>query len=93
MQWSEVRQAYPNQWLVVEALQAHTSPDSRRILDKLAVIERSADGSAAMQSYRQLHQQYPAREFYCVHSGREELDIRERQWVGIRRGNAAVSEA
>ncbi|MBI3923244.1 MAG: hypothetical protein HY318_17620 [Armatimonadetes bacterium] len=92
MQWSDVRAAYPNEWLIIEALQAHTASDNRRLLDKVAVIERCADGSAAMQNYRQLHQQYPTREFYFVHTSREELDIREREWLGIRRGNAAIAQ-
>jgi len=92
MQWSEVRKAYPNQWLIIEALQAHSTPDNRRLLDKIAIIERCADGVTAMQSYRQLRQQYPTREFYFVHTSREELDIRERQWLGIRRSHASVAE-
>lgn len=86
MQWAEIRQAYPDQWLIIEALQAHTMAGSRRRLDKIAIIERYQDGTAAMQSYRRLHQQYPAREFYFVHTSREELNIRERQWAGIRMG-------
>jgi len=84
MQWSEARKAYPDQWLIIEAIQAHTTPDGRRILDKIAIIERCKDGQAAMDSYRRLHQQYPTREFYFVHTSREELDIHERQWLGIR---------
>lgn len=92
MQWAEVRRAYPNQWLIIEALQAHTTPDSRRILDKIAIIECCTDGGTAMQSYRQLHRQYPAREFYFVHTSREELDIRERRWLGIRSSNAGISQ-
>jgi hypothetical protein len=30
MQWQEVRVIYPNQWLIVEALAAHTEKDSHR---------------------------------------------------------------
>ncbi len=89
MQWSDICKTYSNQWLVIEALQAHTTSDNQRHLEKIAVIERCNDGSAAMKSYRSLHQQYPTREFYFVHTSREELDIRERRWVGIR-GNHAV---
>ena len=92
MQWSEIRKAYPNQWLVVEALQAHTTPDNRRLLDKIAVVEHCNDGSAAMDSYRRIHQQYPTREFYFVHTSREELDIREQQWLGIRKSHAHTAE-
>jgi len=29
MLWAQVRQAYPNQWLIVEALEAQTTPDNR----------------------------------------------------------------
>jgi hypothetical protein len=77
MQWPEIRKVYPDQWLIIEALEAHTTPDNRRQLDKIAVIEQCLDGSAAMEGYRRLHQQYPGREFYFVHTIRKELDIRE----------------
>lgn len=93
MQWSDLRIAYPNEWLIIEAMQAHTTADSQRVLDRVAVVERCSDGTAAMQSYRQLHRQYPTREFYFVHTSREELDIREREWLGIRRGHAADAQA
>jgi hypothetical protein len=88
MQWSEIRTVYPNQWLIVEALEAHTTPENRREVNRLAVIERCPDGGAALKSYRRLHHQYPHREFYFLHTSRDELDIRERHWLGIRRGNA-----
>lgn len=91
MQWQEVRFAYPDQWLIVEALAAHTEADSHRHLDKLAVIEPCADAKAAMQQYRSLHHQYPEREFYFVHTSRTELEILERQWLGIRKNNATFS--
>ena len=88
MTWQEVRKAYSNQWLVIEAIDAHTEED-RRLLDQIAVVETSADGATAFQAYQRLHRAYPQREFYFVHTGRESLDIRERRWVGIRRADAA----
>ena len=42
-----------------------------------------------MQSYRHLHQQHPAREFYFVHTSREKPDIREQQWAGIQQRRVA----
>jgi len=84
MFWSEIRNAYPHQWLIVEALEAHTTPEKRRELDRLAVIEQCADGSEAMKRYRELHRQYPLREFYFVHTERKELEIYEQQWLGVR---------
>jgi hypothetical protein len=88
MIWSEVRQAYPEQWLVIEALAAQTRNNQRQ-LERIAVIERCPDGSTALQRYRQLRQQYPDREFYYVHTQREQLEIKERQWLGVRRSHAA----
>jgi hypothetical protein len=90
MNWSEIRTIYPDQWLIIEALEAYTSLDHKRHLERLTVIERCADGNAAMASYRRLHLEYPQREFYFVHTRRTELDIREQQWLGIR-GKYATS--
>lgn len=90
MIWSEVRQAYPNRWLIIEAVEAHTAAE-QRILDKIAVLEACGDNAEVMQAYERWHQAYPQREFYFAHTGREELDIRERRWLGIRRSNAAYA--
>lgn len=84
MRWSEIRQAYPEQWLIVEALEAHTTPDHQRIPDRLAVLDTCPDGQEAMNRYRELHRRYPSREFYYVHTRRENLEIHERRWLGIR---------
>jgi hypothetical protein len=92
MLWKDIQKIYPNQWLVIEAIEAHTTPNNQRELDKIAVVELCDNGNVAMKRYRDLHSQYPSREFYFVHTSREELDIRERQWVGIRRNNAIALE-
>ncbi len=91
MLWPEVRAAYPNQWLVIEALEAHTDQQQRH-LDKVAVIETCPDGTVAMQNCNRLHQAHPTREFYFVHTARETLDIRERRWLGVRSNHATYVE-
>ena len=91
MKWSQVRTAYPDQWLVIEALEAH-SQNSQRIPDRVAVVETCSDGANAFQCYRRLHQEFPFRELYYVHTSRETLDIRERHWVGIRSDHAAYAQ-
>ena len=88
MDWNVVRQAYPDRWLIIEALEAHTEGNQRQ-LDRLAVVEECRDGAASFQRYQALHQQYPERELYFVHTAREQLTILERQWLGIRRAHAA----
>ena len=60
MIWSEVRQAYPNRWLIIEAVEAHT-PDEQRILDLIAVMEACDDNAAVMQAYERWHAAYPQR--------------------------------
>ncbi|HET9620852.1 MAG TPA: hypothetical protein VFP84_05785 [Kofleriaceae bacterium] len=88
MRWSDVRTAYPDQWLVIEALEAH-SADNRRVFDRVAVIETCADGPATMKRCAALGREHPEREFCFVHTAKAELEIEERQWVGIRGIRAA----
>ena len=83
MNWSDARQQHPNQWLLVEAIGAHTE-SNRRILDELAIVQTFPDSASALQRYQALHQTAPEREFYVVHSSREVIEIKERPWVGIR---------
>lgn len=77
---------------MIESIKAYTTADSHRILDEIAVIEICNDGNSAMHRYRQLHAQFPLREFYFVHTSQANLDIREQHWVGIRRDHRAVIE-
>lgn len=88
MLWNEVRAVHPDQWLVIEALEAHSAND-QRVFDRVAVADLCADGRAAMKRYAELQHQYPHREFCFVHSSRSALDFDERVWFGIR-GRRAV---
>jgi hypothetical protein len=83
MHWQEIRTHYPHQWLLVEAITAHTEA-SRRVLDKLAVVNTFHDSAAAMKEYSQLHHDAPERELYVLHTSRDQLNITERKWLGIR---------
>jgi hypothetical protein len=83
MTWEEIRQYYPHTWLLIEAINAH-SASGKRILEQVAVINTFPDSVTAMNSYARLHQEAPARELYVFHSDREQLDIAERLWLGIR---------
>jgi hypothetical protein len=50
----------------------------------MAVIGTYPDSILAMKRYRHLHQESPERELYVFHTSREELDVKERRWIGIR---------
>ncbi len=85
MQWQDIREHYPNQWLLIEAIKAHTE-DDKRVLDQLAVVGSFPDSPTALKGYQQLHEDEPGRELYVFHTSREKLDITERRWLGIRLG-------
>ncbi len=83
MRWQEIRKHYPQQWLLIEAIEAH-SEANRRILEQLAVVGTFPNSVAAMKNYARLHRKAPERELYVFHTSRETLDVTERQWLGIR---------
>jgi hypothetical protein len=83
MQWSEIRRHYPEEWLLIEAIEAR-SEAGQRILDEIAVVASFPDSIAAMKRYAHLHHEAPQRELYVCHTERERLEIRERRWLGIR---------
>jgi hypothetical protein len=83
MKWEKVRENYPNQWVLVEAIEAH-SESGKRILEQLAVLNTFPDSLIAMRSYKELHKKSPNRELYVLHTDRKALDILERKWIGIR---------
>ena len=83
MQWQEIRKHHPQQWLLVEAIKAH-SEVNKRIVEQLAVVSAFPDSVPALKAYEQLHHESPERELYVFHTSRETLDITERRWLGIR---------
>jgi hypothetical protein len=83
MKWEEIRARYPHEWLLVEAIEAH-SENGKRILDKLVVIDVFPNSQEAMRGYAQLHRQGPTRELFVLHTDRESLDIEERRRLGLR---------
>jgi hypothetical protein len=82
-QWDEIRRQFPRQWLLIEAIAAHSS-EGRRVLDDIGVVDTFSEAGAALKSYQELHHRSPQRELYVVHTDREQLDITEVTWLGIR---------
>lgn len=62
---------------MVEAIAAHTEAD-QRVLDELAVVDTFHDSTTAWHRYAQLHHEASGREFYILHTDREQLEIMER---------------
>ncbi len=91
MQGQEIRERYPQQWLLLEAIDAHSS-EGQRILEDLAVLETYPDGMSAMNGYRELHRRDPRRELYILHTDREALEVTEVHWWGINPAKAPQPE-
>ncbi len=84
MIWEDVKKAYPNQWVIIEAIEAHTNGD-KRILESITVVDTfREDNNKALLEYVKLHRRYRDREMYVVHTSRHELDIIEQRWIGVR---------
>lgn len=84
MKWQEVRQAFPEQWVLIEAVQAHTNKKNVRILDEISPLKQFTDSPDAMKAYQEIHRDNPYRELYVLHTSRKEPDIIEKKWVGVR---------
>lgn len=55
MKWEKVKSLYKNQWVIIEAIEAH-SKNSERILDEISVVDVTGDDSRkALEIYKKLH--------------------------------------
>jgi hypothetical protein len=85
MKWEDVRQAFPNQWVLIEVIHAFTNKNSERILEEVAPLKKFNNSTEAMKSYKMFHREDPTREMYVLHTSKEEPNIIEKKWVGVRR--------
>ncbi|QGQ98673.1 hypothetical protein EHS13_29215 [Paenibacillus psychroresistens] len=84
MQWEEVKDHYPSQWVLIEAIDA-TSQFNKRIVEEISIVDSfNEDSKEALKKYIQLHRANKDRELYVVHTSREHLEIEEKIWTGIR---------
>ena len=87
MKWKEVRKQFPNQWVLIEALEATSQNNIRKIKD-MAVISEYNNSTDAWKGYKSLHLLKPQRELYIFHTSNEKIEITEQRFMGIRRMNA-----
>lgn len=85
MKWEDVCQAFPEQWVLIEAVRAYTNENSERILDEIAPLKKFSNSPDAMKAYQEIHLEGPKRELYVLHTSRKEPNIIEKKWVGVRR--------
>lgn len=84
MNWENVRKIYPEQWVLIEAINARTE-GNKRIVENMAVIDSFADdGDRAFQKYIELHKVHREREYYIYHTSNQILSIGIKKWLGVR---------
>lgn len=85
MKWEDICQAFPNKWVLIEAVQAFTNEESERVLEDVVPLKKFSNSPEAMRAYQELHRENPTREFYVLHTSRNKPNIIEKKWVGVRR--------
>ena len=85
MKWEDVRQVFPEQWVLIEAVQAYTNEENERILEEVTPIKFFSNSPEAMKSYQELYRKDPKHELYVLHTNRKDPNIIEKKWVGVRR--------
>lgn len=70
---------------MVEAVQAYANDESERILEEIAPLKMFSNSPEVMRAYQELHRENPTRELYVLHTNRENPNIKEKKWVGVRR--------
>lgn len=84
MRWNDLKKATSQQWVIIEAIDAHTEGD-KRIIEEIQLVEMfGEDNNGALRRYVQLHKIHPQKEYYVVHTSRPELNVKEKNWTGIR---------
>jgi hypothetical protein len=83
MEWKEIRQHFPERWVLVEAIVAH-SEGNKRVVESFAIFNVYPDSASAWQDYKQLHRTSPHYEYYIAHTSRQELEIEEGFRFGFR---------
>jgi hypothetical protein len=83
MNWEQVKEEYPNKWVILEALKAH-SVNNQWVVEQISVVDVFIDVSNALARYNEIHRQAPGRDYFVVHTDKENLNIYERHWVGVR---------
>jgi hypothetical protein len=84
VKWEQVREQFPEQWVLVEAISAY-SENNIRYLEEVAVISNFSDSTLAWKEYKKLHLADRSREYYIFHTDHKTIEIKEQKFMGVRR--------
>ena len=75
MTWQEIREQYPERWVLVEALDGSTQ-DGHRVFSAIRFVDDfDNQWNLAWDQYKVLHHAHNDREYYILHTGVKTLDI------------------
>lgn len=83
MLWNEVRNTYPNKWIVFDSLKQHEE-DSILIVEDIAIIEIFDDINKGYKYYCELHKQDKTRKLNIASTKDPELQY-EIKRIGLMR--------
>jgi hypothetical protein len=80
VKWEQIRENYPEQWVLVEAIFAY-SKNSIRYFEELSFISNFPDSTLAWKEYKKLHLADPSREYYIFHTDHETIEVKEQKFT------------
>jgi hypothetical protein len=75
MNWQRIRELHPHSWVLIEALDGRTEGGERIITQMSIHGVHGDDWESAWEQYKALHHEDKWREYYPIHTDREEMDI------------------
>lgn len=67
----------------MEAVSAY-SKENKRIIEEMSVLEEYTSSNAAWSGYKKLHREFPERELYIFHTSKEQIEVEEQHFIGVR---------
>lgn len=83
MKWSEIRNLFPDRFVLIEATKA-TSVKQRRTIEDMYVVDKYNSSTEAWSGYKEHHKEHPDREYYIFHTSKENVEVVEQFFNGIR---------
>jgi hypothetical protein len=83
LKWSEITKIYPNRLVLIEAIKVE-SHDRVRKIEEMSVVQEYMDSIEAWEGYKAYHKEDPSRELYIFHTSRENIEVIEEFFSGVR---------
>jgi hypothetical protein len=74
MEWTIIREQYPERWVLVEALQV-TNLNDNRIINDMFVISDYEHSNQVWSAYKEHHLTDPSREYCIFHTSNENVEV------------------